>query len=81
MNLSVGERTAVEFALIGNHEHDFPLEYIAVYQSTANPRDILVGLHLLQLTGQHSPSRCRCHICEPRVVVADGRIITIVVIL
>lgn len=49
--------TSVEFALIANHEHDLPLEYIAVHQPAAYPRYVLIGLHLLQLATEQA-GRC-----------------------
>ena len=44
-------RTSVELCVVVNHEHDFPLEYIVVDESTADARYALVVLHLLELPG------------------------------
>ena len=46
-------RTAIVFAIIVDHEHDFPLKDVVVVDKTArDTRDILAGLHLLELTLQ-----------------------------
>lgn len=50
-------RTTVVFAIVGNHEHDLPLENVASDQTAADARDVLVALHLFQLAAQE-PGGC-----------------------
>lgn len=39
--------TAVVFAVVTNHEHNFPDKHVVVIdQTTGNARDVLAGLHL-----------------------------------
>ena len=53
------EASAVEFAVVGDHEHDFPFEDVVVVdEAAADAGDVLVGLHLCQLASEHAPS-CR----------------------
>jgi len=45
--------TSVQTVLVfAQHEHDFPLEYIAPHQTTADSGNVLVGLDLLELLCQ-----------------------------
>jgi hypothetical protein len=37
---------SIEFCVVIDHEHDFPLKDIVVHQSTADPWYVLVVLHL-----------------------------------
>ncbi len=39
--------TAIVFAVIGYHEHDFPFEYVVAYEPATYPGDVFVALHLL----------------------------------
>lgn len=48
--------TVESSTLIIKHEHDLPLKDVAVDQSAANPGNVLVGLHLLELSAQED--RC-----------------------
>ena len=45
-------RTTVVFTVIGNHEHDLPLEDVIANQSAADARYVFVALHLLELPTQ-----------------------------
>lgn len=56
-----GERTTIQLHIIRNHQHNLPLEHVIIHQTTAYPRDIFAGLHLLQLAREHAPCRCGGH--------------------
>lgn len=45
-------RTSIELCVVVNHEHDFPLEYVVVDETTADAGYALVVLHLLELPSQ-----------------------------
>ena len=44
--------TAVVSAVVRDHKHDLPFQDIAVDKPAANPRNVLVRLHLLELATQ-----------------------------
>ena len=39
--------TTVVFAVVGDHEHDFPFEYVVVNEPATYAGDVLVILHFL----------------------------------
>ena len=43
-------RTAIEPAVIRDHEHNFPFKHVVADQAAAYARNILVCLHLFELT-------------------------------
>ena len=46
--------TTVVLAVVRDHEHDLPLEYITIDQSATDAWYIFVGLHLLELAAQEA---------------------------
>ncbi len=44
--------TSVEFALVVDHKHNFPFEYVAISQAAGDARNVFIGLHLFQLAGE-----------------------------
>ena len=53
--------TTIILHIIADHQHDLPLKDITIHQTATDARDILVGLHLLELTTQQSRRRRSCH--------------------
>lgn len=56
-----GEHTAIIFAVVGDHEHDFPFHDVVVHEPAAYARDIFVGLHLFELAAEEAGGCCACH--------------------
>ena len=50
-------RTAIVFAIIRNHKHDFPFEDVIINETATYPGDVLVALHHLELATQE-PGGC-----------------------
>jgi hypothetical protein len=48
--------TTIVFAVVVDHEHDFPLEDIVVDQATAYAGNVFVGLHLFKLPPKQASS-------------------------
>jgi len=48
--------TAVEFAVVTDHEHDLPFKDVIVHKPTADSRNVLVVLHLFELAGKQACS-------------------------
>ena len=44
---SIVKHASIEFCVVIDHKHDFPLKNIVVHQSTADAWYVLVVLHLL----------------------------------
>jgi hypothetical protein len=59
--------TSIELALVADHKHHFPLEYVTVSQAAGDAWDIFVGLHLFELTGQQPGSWTCRHDAAARV--------------
>lgn len=51
------KHTAVELAVVRDHEHDFPFEDVVGDEATTYTRDVLVALHLFELAAQE-PGGC-----------------------
>jgi hypothetical protein len=66
------EAAAVELAVVGDHEHDLPLEDVAVDEAAADAGDVFVRLHLLQLAGEHAARCCGGHSYSYVVGVGEG---------
>lgn len=49
-----GERTAVVFAVVADHEHDFPLEDVIVDEPARDPREVFSVLHVFQLPAEEA---------------------------
>lgn len=65
-------RTAIVFAIIVDHEHDFPLKDVVVVDKAArDARDVLASLHLLELTLQEGGGGGRARHGDGRVVVSS----------
>lgn len=45
--------TSIQLHIIRNHQHNFPLKDVAIDQPTAYPGNVLIGLHVLELAGEH----------------------------
>ena len=50
-------RTTIEFAVVGDHEHDLPFKKIVFDQTATYARYVFVALHLLELATQE-PGGC-----------------------
>ena len=46
--------TTIQLHIIGNHQHNLPLKDIVIDQPDTDSRDVLVGLHVLELAGEHA---------------------------
>jgi hypothetical protein len=46
--------TSIVFAVVTDHKHDFPLEYIIVHQPARYSREVFRGLYLLELACQQA---------------------------
>ena len=54
---NLAARTAVVFAVVGNHKHDLPFENVIPNETAADAGDVLVALHELELATQ-KPGGC-----------------------
>jgi hypothetical protein len=60
--------TSIIFALVADHEHDFPFKYIVAPQPTTYAGKILCLLYFLQLSAQETRG-CATHLeCMSAVV-------------
>lgn len=48
------EAAAVEFGVVVDHEHDFPLEDVVIDETAGYAGYVLVVLHLLELAGEEA---------------------------
>lgn len=53
-----GARTAVVFAILGYHEHHFPLEDIVIHKTTTYPIEVFRVLHIFELAGEETSCAC-----------------------
>jgi hypothetical protein len=53
-----GDGTAVVFAVVADHEHDFPLEDIVAHEPARDPREVFGVLHVFQLSAQEAAGAC-----------------------
>lgn len=53
--------TAIVFAVVADHKHNFPIKDIVVYQSTRDSGEVLRCLYFLELSCEQARSACGCH--------------------